>query len=72
MEVLEVARRVTQHPIPAVVTPRRPGDPATLVASSDKIGRELGWQPRFSSLESILETAWAWKQKFPSGYKGTA
>ncbi len=72
MEVLEVARRVTRHPIPAVVTPRRPGDPAALVASSEKIRRELGWQSRFSSLESILETAWAWRQKLPFGYEGTS
>ena len=72
MEVLEVARRVTRHPIPAVVTPRRPGDPGTLVASSEKLRRELGWQPRFSSLESILETAWAWRQRLPFGYEGTS
>lgn len=70
-EVLRAARGVTRHPIPAVVKPRRPGDPALLVASSKKIRRDLGWQPRFSSLESILETAWAWQEKFPSGYKGT-
>ena len=67
-EVLEVTRRITRHPIPAVVTARRPGDPATLVASSEKIRRELGWKPRLSSLEAIVETAWAWKQGFPSGY----
>ncbi len=70
MEVLEVARRVTRRPIPAVVTPRRPGDPAVLVASAEKIRRDLGWTPRLSSLESIVETAWAWKQKFPAGYAG--
>ncbi len=69
-EVLKVARHVTRHPIPAVVTPRRPGDPALLVACSKKIRRELGWQPRFSGLESILETAWAWQNRFPSGYEG--
>ncbi len=67
-EALEVARRVTRHPIPAVVTARRPSDPSILVASSEKIRRELGWQPRLSSLEAIVETAWAWKQRFPSGY----
>jgi len=70
-EVLEVARRITRHPILAVTAAKRPGDPATLVASSEKIRGELAWKPRFSSLESILETAWAWKQRFPSGYKGT-
>lgn len=68
MEVLEVARRVTGKPIPTIVAPRRPGDPAVLVASSEKIRRELGWQPRLSSLDSIVKTAWTWKQKFPSGY----
>lgn len=69
-EVLETARRVTGKPIPAVVGPRRPGDPAVLVASAEKIRRELGWQPRLSSLESIVETAWEWKKKFPWGYAG--
>lgn len=68
-EVVEVARRVTRHTILAVTTSRRPGDPATLVASSEKIRREMGWQPRFSSLESILESAWTWRQRFPAGYE---
>jgi UDP-glucose 4-epimerase len=71
-EVLEVTRRVTRRSIPAVVASRRPGDPAVLVASSDKIRRELGWVPRLSSLESIVATAWVWKQKFPAGYAGEA
>lgn len=66
--VLEAARRVTSKPIPAIVGPRRPGDPAVLVASSAKIRRELGWTPRQSGLETILQTAWTWKQKFPKGY----
>jgi UDP-glucose 4-epimerase len=70
MEVLDTARRVTGKPIPAVVAPRRPGDPAVLVASSERIRRELGWQPRLSSLESIVATAWAWKQRHPLGYAG--
>jgi UDP-glucose 4-epimerase len=69
LEVLEVVRRVTGKPIPTVVAPRRPGDPAVLVASSEKIRRELGWAPRLSSLQSIVETAWTWKQKFLSGYE---
>jgi UDP-glucose 4-epimerase len=68
MEVLDVARRITRRPIPAVVTARRPGDPATLVASSEKIRRELGWKPGLSSLEAIVETAWAWRRRFPTGY----
>ncbi len=67
-EVLEAAADVTGRSIPVIVGPRRPGDPATLVADSQKIRRGLGWQPRFSDLTTILETAWAWKLKFPFGY----
>ena len=62
-EVIESARRVTGHPIPAEVHPRRPGDPAVLVASSEKAIRELGWKPRYTQLDEILRTAWAWHQK---------
>ena len=62
-EVIESARRVTGHPIPAEIHPRRPGDPAVLVASSDKAIRELGWQPRYTQLDDILRTAWTWHQK---------
>jgi UDP-glucose 4-epimerase len=63
LEVIEAARRVTGHPIPAEVAPRRPGDPAILIASSEKIGRELGWKPRHTTLETIVATAWEWHQK---------
>lgn len=62
-EVIESARRVTGHPIPAEVHPRRPGDPAVLVASSEKAIRELNWKPRYTQLDDILRTAWAWHQK---------
>ena len=62
-EVIELARKVTGHPIPAVETDRRPGDPATLVASSDKIKRELGWKPKYEDLEKIVHTAWKWQLK---------
>lgn len=62
-EVIESARRVTGHPIPAEIHPRRPGDPAVLVASSAKAMRELGWRPRYTNLDDILRTAWAWHQK---------
>lgn len=62
-EVIESARRVTGHPIPAETVPRRPGDPAVLIASSDKIGRELGWKPRHTQLDSIIASAWRWHQK---------
>jgi UDP-glucose 4-epimerase len=68
-EVLETVRRVTGHPIPAVESPRRPGDPEILVASSEKIRRELGWNPHFPDLESIVASAWAWRRAHPSGYE---
>ena len=67
-EVIEVAREVTGHPIPAEVAPRRPGDPATLIASSDTIRDELGWEPQYDSLEAIISTAWEWHQNHPEGY----
>ncbi len=67
-EVVETARAVTGHPIPAVIGPRRPGDPAVLVASSEAIRRDLGWQPRFPDLQQIIETAWRWHLAHPNGY----
>jgi len=67
-EVIETAREVTGHPIPAKVGPRRPGDPATLIASSEKIRRELGWEPRYPELRTIVETAWNWHRTHPHGY----
>jgi UDP-glucose 4-epimerase len=67
-QVIEVAREVTGHPIPAVVGPRRPGDPATLVASSDRIRAELGWEPKYGDLRAIVESAWAWHRAHPHGY----
>ena len=67
-EVLEAARRVTGHPIPAEVGPRRPGDPAVLVAASDRIRDELGWRPRFGDLDEIVDSAWAWHRAHPHGY----
>jgi len=68
-EVIQVAREVTGHPIPAVVGPRRPGDPAVLIASSERIKRELGWQPRYPDLHTIIETAWRWHSTHPHGYE---
>jgi UDP-glucose 4-epimerase len=62
-EVIESARRVTGHPIPAEIHPRRAGDPAVLVASSEKAIHELGWKPRYTQLDDILRTAWLWHQK---------
>ena len=66
-EVVESVRRVTGHPIPAEIHPRRPGDPAVLVASSQKAMRELGWKPRYTELDEIVRTAWIWHQKRYSG-----
>lgn len=68
LEVIEVARRVTGHPIPAIEAPRRSGDPAALVASSEKIRRELGWSPRYNDLETIIASAWEWLSTRPQGY----
>ncbi len=68
-EVVEVARKVTGHPIPVIESARRPGDPAVLIASSEKIRRELGWKPEFPGLHSILESAWRWHQSHPDGYR---
>ena len=62
-EVIESVRRVTGHPIPVETLPRRPGDPAFLIASSDKAARELGWKPRYTQLDDIIRTAWLWHQK---------
>jgi len=67
-EVVEVARRVTGHPVPVIESPRRAGDPAVLIASSEKIRRELGWQPRFPDLKAIVESAWQWHRVHPDGY----
>jgi UDP-glucose 4-epimerase len=67
-EVVEVARQVTGHTIPVIESPRREGDPAILIASSEKIRRELGWQPRFPELKTIVESAWQWHRTHPDGY----
>ncbi len=67
-QVIETARRVTGRAITAVETARRPGDPAVLVASSQNIRRELGWQPKYPELEQIVRSAWEWHQRHPGGY----
>jgi len=67
-QVLDIARKVTGHPIPAVVKEPRAGDPPRLVASSHKITSELGWRPQHARLLPIIESAWAWHQKHPHGY----
>lgn len=67
-EVIDTARQVTGHPIPAVVSPRRAGDPAQLIASSEKAKRVLGWKPEHAELEEIIATAWKWHKNHPHGY----
>jgi UDP-glucose 4-epimerase len=61
--VIDVARDVTGTEIPTRVAPRRAGDPAVLIASSDRIRRELGWKPEFQDLRMIIRSAWDWKQR---------
>jgi len=68
-QVLEVARKVTGHAIPAMDSPRRPGDPPVLVASAQKIQQELKWQPKYPNLDSIVSSAWEWRRKHPNGYE---
>jgi len=68
-EVIETARQVTGHPLPAIETPRRPGDAARLVASAEKIRQELGWQPQIPALRDIIASAWEWHRTHPQGYQ---
>lgn len=67
-EVVEMTREVTGHPVPAELTGRRAGDPSTLVASSERARRVLGWEPKFGDLRSIVESAWEWHKTHPQGY----
>jgi len=67
-EVVEAARRITGHAIPAVEMARRAGDPAKLIASSEKIRRELGWKPKYNTVDQIVKSAWEWQCRHPNGY----
>jgi len=67
-QVIDSCRKVTGRKIEVVEKPRRPGDPPRLIASSEKMKRELGWKPQFQSLDAIIASAWKWHQKFPRGY----
>ena len=67
-EVIDTAREVTGHPIPAKVTPRRAGDPAQLIASSDKARTVLGWHPQHADLKEIIGSAWNWHKTHPHGF----
>jgi len=68
LEVIEAVRKITGKPIKVIEALRRPGDPAILVASSERIKRELGWNPKYPKLEQIITTAWNWRQNHPNGY----
>ncbi len=67
-EVIDTAREITGCNIPVRISPRRPGDPANLVASSDKIHKQLGWAPKYKDLSKIIGSAWSWLQAHPDGY----
>lgn len=68
LQVVQAVERVTGRKVPYKLSPRRPGDPATLVASNEKLRRVLGWEPKHSSLEEIIQSAWDWRKKYPHGY----
>lgn len=68
LEVVQAARRITGHAIPCTIGARRPGDPAILIASAQKIRAELGWQPRYPRIDQIIASAWEWHQSHPNGY----
>jgi UDP-glucose 4-epimerase len=72
LEVIRAAERVSQREIPFQVVKRRAGDPAVLIASSDRIKQRAGWRPQYQDLELIIESAWKWMQKHPDGYLRTA
>ncbi len=72
LEIIEACREVTGHPIPAKVAPRRPGDPARLVADARKAKAVLGWSAAYTNISEIIETAWNWHSKHPHGYVSTA
>jgi UDP-glucose 4-epimerase len=67
-QVVDVARAVTGHPLPVDIAPRRPGDPARLIASPDRARAGLGWKPRFDDLRAIVQSAWDWHSAHPRGY----
>lgn len=69
LEVIDIAREVTGVDIPFEIHPKRAGDPAVLVASSNRAGVELGWYPEYSTLREIIESAWKWMKEYPDGYE---
>ncbi len=68
-EVVDAVARVTGRPVPATIGPRRAGDPGVLFASSVRIKQDLGWAPRFEEIDTIVRTAWQWRQPRPAGYR---
>ena len=68
-QVVEVAREVTGHAIPAELAPRRPGDPARLIAAADKAKTVLGWKPKYPEMRTIVQHAWDWHRTHPNGYR---
>ncbi|MBP1589458.1 MAG: UDP-glucose 4-epimerase GalE [Kiritimatiellae bacterium] len=68
MQIVQACRDVTGHPIPVKMSPRRPGDPAALVAGADKAAQVLGWMPARSDVHTVVRDAWAWHQRHPHGY----
>jgi len=69
LEVLRACEEAVGRPIPHEVVGRRPGDPGVLIATPDKIVRELGWSPRYTDIREIVLTAWKWHQRHPHGYR---
>jgi UDP-arabinose 4-epimerase len=67
-EVIRSVERVVGRPVPTVEAPRRAGDPPALIASSGEAGRVLGWRPQWGDIDTIIETAWTWRQRYPEGY----
>ena len=68
-EVVDAVARVVGRPVPVTIGPRREGDPAVLFASSERIKKDLGWRPRLEDVDTIVETAWRWRERHPSGYR---
>jgi len=71
-EILSACEKAAGRAIPQEVAPRRPGDPATLIASPERLKRELGWKPRYTTPEQIVESAWRWHERYPHGYTSKA
>jgi UDP-glucose 4-epimerase len=69
-QVMEITGKVVGKPVPVEEAPRRPGDPAVLIASSEKIRKDWGWRPQYAELETIIQHAWDWRRSHADGYQG--